>query len=226
MSSKRKKRRGLVAVGMSLVLALSVAPPVWAAGDHTASSSSMSGDKTFINNETTPYYGDTFSDTELSNQQGTLLTVNNQSSFIVSVPKKISFQSLEETSQNAFENAIVCKQCDLAPTQQLKVSVADVTLHNRTTNGQGSATKSITAYLSDDSETTKEVVLAQASETESLEVVNGSKTSSTGTYVSKPLYLKAESRIHAGVWYGTLNYSIKMTSASQDPATPTGPTWN
>ena len=226
MKKKRRRRKwgGAVALGMSLALAMTSAPSVWATSSLNEKDGNSTGD---TDGSTTigTYYNDAFRIDTSGRKYGSLLTLNNESNFTVSVPKRISFTNLQDTNVRTVSNAATVKKWNLAPGQKLEVTVEDVTLHDYLSTGnQGGATKTIHAYFSADTDEGHTATLATANDGDFYYkgTENGS-IEGEGTNNSPTLNLKAPNAIRAGVWYGKLVYTVSTNAQDGDPGGITTP---
>ena len=138
--------------------------------------------------------------------------------YVVSVPKKISFVNLQANTEHEFSNSVYVKACNLVPEQRIDISVKNLVLKDRLSDEEGHAEKNMYAYFTkglgtgndEDGYHSQELAKAGAG-TENLVITSGSGSATvTEPHFYKPasLYLKAPEEIHAGVWYGTLVYTV------------------
>lgn len=232
---KKKWLRGGISLALVAALSLSVVTPVWAAEDDPVPATSgkisdKSGEVSKTDKDVSAY-GNTYENT-LNEEGKSLLTVNNQFEYTVTIPKQITLNNYKDSSVKEIINPIAIKECDLAPNQTLEVTVNNVKLYHALSGGtyNKSAEHTINASFESKSQTGKDgtlkakaVLLGKASANASY-VINATEgplgsDGATNHSTDGDLTLKLQSteNIHAGTWYGSLNFTVYTNQVSAKP---------
>ena len=158
MIKKRRKYGGVLAVGLSLALSLSIVSPVFATSPETLDGVETSDDDVLIkanssNSDTTRSEGEATLDDEVDSENVVLVDVNIPTSFTVKIPKKTELTASSGISSQKYEagtlscNIPVYLKCNLGAEQSLYVDVP-TTFTVAIRNGKdGRATRSMKCEL-------------------------------------------------------------------------------
>ena len=215
-------------LGMSLVLAMTSAPPVWATTSGVVTTNTNGGEASAseISSPTGGIDVETASDYTDANRQiseSEIKAINNYS-FTVSVPKTIKLSNTGQTGQVAFSGSkpiVQIKDCDLAPLQILQVYVVDknnavegnVVLNDK--GGSGEAIRRFNVTLGNTSDTSWAVNTVDTNK--GLHIINSTKASNAVdplaedvSATSQEVKINQLDPIFAGKWSGNITFGINV----------------
>ncbi len=225
---KKKWLRGGVSLALVAALSLSSAVPVWAAeGDPVISS---------LTNSNQSESGRVYSPAEtveIKDTNSTKIVLDNKSDFTISVPKSIYIKDKTSTGNITLANTAVVKvkDCDIGPGQKVTAGVKkEITLNNGGISG--AVSKKInatftnsTAVSSSDEKSVEVEIVSAGTDSMVIDSANSTNDSKADDAIIDPaqIQLSIPTAIHAGVWYGTMEFYASLNQTNYNPNNPGNP---